>query len=63
MHVIELLLELKNIKEMKKILITGKVLSDKDSLAKLANKYGAKHVLYKPFQKEELVSAVENSLK
>jgi len=59
---IDILIELKKNNNIKKILITGKVLFEKNSLKDMAAKFGVKHVLHKPFTKEELMSAVEDSL-
>jgi DNA-binding response OmpR family regulator len=60
---LELMLELKNKKNLKKIIMTGQIATEKDAFSELASKYGAKFVLHKPFRKRELIEAVEKTLK
>lgn len=59
---IEMLFELKDRADIKKIMMTGQVvISKKDSFKDLATKFGAGHVLHKPFKLNELVLAIEDS--
>jgi YesN/AraC family two-component response regulator len=57
---IEALLEHRDeLAQTKKIIITGEVTKQSTAFVTLASTLGVKKVLYKPFEKEELVSAVE----
>lgn len=60
---VEVLMELKANNTIEIIVMTGKVAEDREKFFDLAKKYGAKHVLFKPFRKKELLEAVESSLK
>ncbi len=60
---IETLLEHKEELEwIKKIIITGEVTRESTAFITLAVTLGVKKVLYKPFEKEELVNAVKEAL-
>lgn len=55
---IETLMELKNrAKDLKIIIISGKIPDDSDALSILFNHFGASRVLYKPFRTEQLLKA------
>jgi CheY-like chemotaxis protein len=60
---IESLLEHKDeLASIKKIIITGEVTRESTAFVTLATTLGVKKVLYKPFEKEELVNAVKDAL-
>jgi DNA-binding response OmpR family regulator len=55
---IETLMELKNrAKDLKIIIISGKIPDNSDALSILFNHFGASRVLYKPFRSEQLLKA------
>lgn len=55
---IETLVELKNKKKLKKIIITGVVESDSDTLTEISETLGVDDMLFKPFKKDELISKI-----
>ena len=59
---IETLLEIKNFKDLKKIIITGVVLTESDAFRSLIDHYGAKKILFKPFKKQELLDTINEIL-
>jgi len=60
---IETLMELQNItKNMKIIIITGKVSQESDAFVNLVKNFGASVVINKPFKRELLLDAVHNLL-
>ncbi len=59
---IETLLEIKNIKNLKKIIITGVVIAESEAFSNLINQYGAQKVLFKPFKNENLIETVNEVL-
>ena len=59
---IETLLEIKNFKNLKKIIITGVVLTDSDAFRNLIDHYGAQKILFKPFKKQELLDTINELL-
>ncbi|MBN1469179.1 MAG: response regulator [Fusobacteriaceae bacterium] len=59
---IETLLETKNIKNLKKIIITGVVIAESEAFFNLIDHYGAKKILFKPFKKEKLIETVNEVL-
>lgn len=61
---IETLMELKNrAKDLKIIIISGKIPNNSDALSILFNHFGASRVLYKPFHSKQLLEAAEELLK
>lgn len=59
---IDTLLDVKNIREVKTIIITGISLPDSDAFENLVKQFGAKKILHKPFKKQELLDAVSEAL-
>jgi YesN/AraC family two-component response regulator len=58
---IETLLEYKQeLENVKKIIITGEVSKNTDAFVNLASALGVKNILYKPFEKEELLASVKS---
>ncbi len=60
---IETLLDIKNIKSLKKIIITGVIQTDSEAFHNLINQFGVKKILFKPFTKKQLVDAIDEVLK
>ena len=59
---IETLLETKNIKDLKKIIITGVVIAESEAFTNLIDHYGAQKILFKPFKREQLIDTVNEVL-
>jgi DNA-binding response OmpR family regulator len=59
---IETLLEIKSFKDLKKIIITGVVLTESEAFRNLIDHYGAKKILFKPFKKQELLDTINEVL-
>jgi DNA-binding response OmpR family regulator len=49
-------------KSVKIIIMTGKVSSDSEAFKNLVNQFGATEILYKPFQRQQLIDAVNTVL-
>lgn len=60
---IDTLVEIKNFKDLKKIIITGMVLPESDAFQNLVKHYGAKSILYKPFKQQQLLDAINDAFK
>lgn len=61
---IETLLEMRTHKNMTDvIIITGEIDSKSEALQRLATHFSVKAIIYKPFKKEELLSAVQNAIR
>jgi len=46
--------------KLKFIIITGKVSTETAVLQKLANQFGVKHIISKPFTKEQIIEAIKD---
>lgn len=59
---IETLVELKNYKDLRKILITGMHVNAPEIINDLGSRLGACSILFKPFRKNELIKAINDAI-